>query len=264
MLELDQFLQALEQAGALDQIHDLTVGLRDHFQVDHVVYHWVSADGEQFGFGTYDPAWAQRYVEKEYLRIDPVVMGCFQRFNPVDWKKLDWSSKAAQAFRKDAVAHGIGNQGFSIPIRGPNGQLALFTASHTTDDATWEKFMTAHQRDWILIAHYLNQKALQIEKGRAPEPVRPLSPRETDALTYLGMGYGRGQVADLLNISEHTLRAYIESARFKLNALNTTHAVARAVSEGLIVVGGAARAAPGGWPGRDQTAKDTNDAALNS
>ena len=261
MLELDKFLQELEQAAALDQIHALTVGLRDHFEVDHVVYHWVSADGEQYGFGTYDPAWAQRYVERDYLRIDPVIVGCFQRFDPVDWKKLDWSSKAAQAFRKDAIAHGIGNQGFSIPIRGPNGQLALFTASHSTDDATWAEFMDAHQRDWILIAHYLNQKALQLEKGRTPQPVRALSPRETDALTYLGMGYSRAQVADLLNISEHTLRAYIESARFKLNALNTTHAVARAVSEGLIIVGGTARAATGGWPGRQPSSKTPATAA---
>ncbi len=251
VLELDQFLKTLEQADALEQIQELIFGLRNHFQVDHLVYHWVSRDGEQYGCGTYDPVWVQRYVDKEYLRIDPVVQGCFQRFDPVDWKRLDWSTKAAREFREDAIAHGVGNQGFSIPIRGPSGQLALFTASHSTDDETWAEFMATHQRDWILIAHYLNQKALDLEKARTPEPVRTLSPRECDALTYLGMGYSRGQVADLLSISEHTLRAYIESARFKLGAFNTTHAVARAVSEGLIVIGGSARAAAGGWPGRE-------------
>jgi hypothetical protein len=56
----------------------------------------------------------------------------------------------------------------------------------------------------------------------------------------------------MLSISEHTLRAYIESARFKLGALNTTHAVAKALSEGFIVVGGAARAAEGKWPGKEE------------
>ena len=62
-LELDTFLTALEQAQALEEIQELIVGLRDTFQIDHVVYHWVSADGEQYGFGTYDPIWAQRYQE---------------------------------------------------------------------------------------------------------------------------------------------------------------------------------------------------------
>lgn len=248
---LDKFIKKLARANALEQIHDLTIGLRDSFEIDHVVYHWVSADGEQYGFGTYDPVWVQRYVDKEYLRVDPVVLGCFQRFHPVDWKRLDWSSKAARLFRVDAVQHGIGNQGFSVPIRGPNGQFALFTLSHTCDDDTWDAFTKNNQREILLIAHYLNQKALEIEAGRHPEPVRPLSPREVDTLTYLAMGYGRGQVADMLSISEHTLRAYIESARFKLGAANTTHAVARALSEGMIMIGGAARAAEGGWPGKE-------------
>ena len=50
----------------------------------------------------------KRYVEQDYLRVDPVVAGCFQRFHPVEWKRLDWSSKAARAFRADAIAHGVG------------------------------------------------------------------------------------------------------------------------------------------------------------
>ena len=248
--EFNQFFKGLEQADQLDQIQDLIVGLRDELGVDHAVYHWVSSDGEQYGFGTYPPTCVQHYLDREYLRIDPVIIGCFQRFHPVDWKRLDWSSKAARAFQKDAISNGVGNQGLSIPIRGPNGQFALFTVSHNCDDETWVDFTEQHQRQLILISHYLNQKALEIEKGRTPEPMRPLSPREVDTLTYLAMGYSRGQVAEMLSISEHTLRAYIESARFKLGAVNTTHAVARSLSEGMIVVGGAARDAEGHWPGK--------------
>lgn len=248
--KLNRFLQELETTDRLDQIQGLILSLRDVLCVDHVVYHWISVDGEQYGFGTYSPDWAQRYQDQEYIRVDPVVLGSFQRFHPVDWKRMDWNSKAARAFRSDSLAHGVGNQGYSIPIRGPNGQFALFTVSHTCTDAEWEDFTLSSQRDMIVIAHYLNAKALQLEKGRAPDPVRPLSPREVDALTFLAMGYSRSQAADMLAISEHTLRAYIESARHKLGASNTVHAVARAMSEGLIVVGGAARDAQGGWPGR--------------
>lgn len=250
--EIASFLERVEQATGLADIQSLILDLRQQLAVDHIVYHWVSADGEQYGCGTYDPAWVQLYVEKEYLRIDPVILGCFSRFHPVDWKRLDWSSKQARAFQADAIAHGVGNQGYSIPIRGPSGQFALFTVSHNCSDEDWDRFTRAHQRELILIAHYFNQRAREFESDRLPEPARGLSPRETDALTYLAMGYARGQVADLLAISEHTLRAYIESAKYKLSALNTTHAVARAMAEGLIVVGGSARQARGGWPGRNE------------
>ncbi|GLQ25740.1 hypothetical protein GCM10007927_05430 [Sulfitobacter pacificus] len=55
-------------------------------------------------------------------------------------------------------------------------------------------------------------------------------------MTLLAIGYSRVQVAVSLSISEHALRLYIGSARFKLGASNTTHAVARVLSQGLIVV----------------------------
>jgi len=255
-LNVERYLERVEQAQGLSDIQGLIVDLRDLYGIDHIVYHWVSSDGEQYGFGTYDPVWVQRYVEQDYLRIDPVVIGCFQRFHPVNWKQLDWSSKQARAFLEDAIAHGVGNQGYSIPIRGPNGQFALFTLSHNCSDAEWDRFTTDHRRELILIAHYFNLKALEFEKARSPEPTRGLSPREIDALTFLAMGYARGQVADMLSISEHTLRAYIESARFKLGAANTTHAVARALADGLIVANAAARGARGDWPGKQRAEAD--------
>lgn len=233
---VEEVLAELEQADTLESIQDAILKLREYFEVENMVYHWVDSAGEQYGYGTYPLEWATRYQEQNYIRIDPVIAGCYKRFHPVDWKKLDWSGKAVRAFQAEAVEYGIGAQGYSIPIRGPNGQFALFTVNHTCDDAEWEKFTEDNRRELILIAHYFNQKALEFEPNRAPEQSQSLSPREIDAMTLLAIGYSRAQVAETLSISEHTLRVYIESARFKLGASNTTHAVARALSRGLIVV----------------------------
>jgi len=234
--QLETFLEHLDQASDQADLQANAQDLRDILKVDHVVYHWVSTSGQQYGCGTYGPDWVQRYVQQDYIRADPVVLGCYQRFHPVDWKRLDWSSKMARDFRREAIEYGVGNQGFSIPIRGPKGQFALFTVSHNCDDAVWAKFTEDHRRDLILIAHGFNQKALEFEGAAHRGPKKSLSPRETDAMTLLAVGYSRAQVAQSLAISEHTLRVYIESARFKLGAMNTTHAVARAMSQGHIVV----------------------------
>lgn len=234
--ELNLILEALDATSTLDGLQKASENVRDYFGINHVVYHWVDSAGEQYGCGTYSDDWRQRYLEQNYLRVDPVVIGCYQRFHPVDWKRLDWSSKPARVFLQEALAYGVGNQGYSVPIRGPKGQFALFTVSHDCDDDTWTGFTEANSRDLILIAHYFNRKALEFEPTRQPESATALSPREIDAMTLLAMGYSRAQTAEALSISEHTLRVYIESARFKLGALNTTHAVARALARGLIVV----------------------------
>ncbi len=234
--KLENILFELEQAASLEGMQSVSEALKEHYQVDHLVYHWVDSSGDQYGCGTYSAEWQEKYISENYVRIDPVIQGCYQRFHPVDWKRLDWSSKAAREFLKISATYGVGNQGFSIPIRGPNGQFALFTINHSCGDEEWAKFTQDNRRDLILIAHYFNEKALDFEPVRQPEQQQSLSPREVDAMTLLAIGYSRAQVANSLAISEHTLRVYIESARFKLGALNTTHAVARAMSRGLIVV----------------------------
>ncbi|RYH08797.1 LuxR family transcriptional regulator [Tropicimonas sp. IMCC6043] len=230
---LCEFVQNAEDVGDLQSA---TEQLRDYYEIAHIVYHWVNSKGERFGAGTYSQDWVDRYVEKDYLRMDPVILGCLQRFNPVDWKDLDWSSRAARAFFKEAVEYGVGNQGFSIPIRGPAGQFALFTASDNKDDFGWASFIDENMRDLMIIAHEFNKKALEFEQGGDSAPAPALSPRELAAMTYLAKGMSRAQAAQEMDISEHTLRVYIEAARHKLGAINTTHAVARALSRGLIVV----------------------------
>lgn len=233
---LESLLDRLGQATTLENLQEEIESLREFYGVDHIVYHWVNSDGEQYGCGTYPAEWVDKYLEQDYVRVDPVVVGCYKRFHPVDWKSLDWTSKSSRAFLEEAISHGVGNQGYSIPIRGPNGQFACFTVSTISDDDSWRRFTEENSRDLILIAHFFNQKALEFERKAEANVVQGLSPREVDAMTYLAMGYSRAQAAATLEISEHTLRVYIESARHKLGAMNTTHAVARAMSRGLIVV----------------------------
>jgi DNA-binding CsgD family transcriptional regulator len=233
---LETILRFVESATQRAELQDAVLRIREFLQIDHLIYHWVSNTGDQFAVGTYSAEWTARYVENDYQRIDPVIIGAYQRFHPFDWRRLDWSMKSAKTLMEDAAAHGVGNQGFSVPLRGPNGQFALFTANHSCDPPTWDAFIETFRRDLLLVAHAFNQKALEFESDRVPG-VRPsLSPREIDAMTLLALGYGRAQVAQSLAISEHTLRVYIESARHKLGAINTVHAVARALSLGLIIV----------------------------
>ena len=236
MIDHESFLERLKRSRTLDDLNHEIISLRDLFGVRHVIYHSVNSIGQQYAALTYSPEWVARYLEQDYARIDPVVLACLNRFQPVDWKALDWSSKAAREFLKEAIEYGVGHQGFSVPIRGPSGQFALFTVSDDRDDDAWAEWTRVHRNDVILMSHNLNLKALEIERGSDVVQGVSLSPREIDSLTMLARGRSRAQAANELEISEHTLRVYIESARHKLTAANTTHAVATALQQGLLVV----------------------------
>ncbi|UWQ18678.1 autoinducer binding domain-containing protein [Jannaschia sp. M317] len=231
--KLDDILDRLQAATDLAALERVVFDLRDAYDVEHLVYHSVRSGGDQWAALTYGQDWVDAYVENNFQTIDPVVLSCFRGFTPVDWKALDWSGRPARTLLGEAVANGLGNQGYSLPIRGPSGQFALFTVNHRIGDDSWGRFTRANMHELLLAAHYVNERALVLG-GEGPPPHQALSPRETDALTLLAAGKSRAQAAERLKISEHTLRVYIESARFKLGALNTTHAVANALSRGLI------------------------------
>jgi LuxR family transcriptional regulator, quorum-sensing system regulator RaiR len=232
--KLEAFLERLQTTKSIEELQLRAHELRDLYQVSHVAYHTVTLSGEQVGAFTYDIAWARRYIEKDYPSIDPVVLGTARRFHPVDWKMLDWSSAQARAFMRDATSYGVGNQGWTIPIWGPQGEFAIFSVNHHASDAEWAELIRTHAKDFLLVSHLFHQQAKRVINKEVAAPSAELSPREREALTLLSDGQSRAEVADSLQISENTLRAYIDSARHKLGAMNVTHAVALALARGVI------------------------------
>ncbi|MEX0303418.1 MAG: autoinducer binding domain-containing protein [Leisingera sp.] len=232
-----ELLDEIETTASLDVLrHQITPLISQCFDADHTIYHVICSSGQQFGWGTYPPEWVTRYLEQGYTRVDPVIRRSWNCFHPVDWKRLDWSHVSVRKFIADAQAHGIGDQGISIPIRGPHGQFAVFSVNKSCNDETWLEFTSQRTRDLILTAHAFNAKALQLQPELVPPAIPLLRRREVDALALLAKGCSRAEAAVRLGISESTLRTYIETARSKLSAANTTQAVAIAASRGLIVV----------------------------
>ena len=233
---LDPLIDKIRHVKTRDDLTLEILRLRDVLDAEHVVYHSVNSTGEQYAALTYSDAWVARYIEEDYARLDPVVQGCFRRFDPVDWSSLDWSGRRVRGFMSEARQSGVGEHGMSVPVRGPNGQFALFTVNQSGSSRSWQAYAREHKHEVLLAAHFINQKALEIEKGTDLAECPTLSPREADSLRMLALGYSRARAADTLAISEHTLRVYIENARDKLGASNTTHAVARALNAGLIIL----------------------------
>ena len=139
---------------------------------------------------------------------------------------------------RESMEAGLGNQGWSVPIWGPSGEFAMFSVNDQADDVAWADFVRANAKSILLVSHLVHQQAKRILNNEVDAPAADLSPREREVLTRLGLGESRARVADALHISENTLRAYVDSARHKLGAMNVTHAVALATARGLILQAG--------------------------
>ena len=64
----------------------------------------------------------------------------------------------------------------------------------------------------------------------------PISPRESTCLSWAAVGKTADEIADILKISKHTVHFHTKNAIKKLDALNKTHAVAKAIVMGYIPI----------------------------
>lgn len=251
-------MEKLSTIPDLSGLGDIIEAIRAAYDVDHVYYYALSLglnvpvfrdtrgggltrdagiwrrDGRSIGALSYSADWIHRYFEARFDAIDPVMRGAGASFAPVDWAELDWSDGGHRRFFQEAHDHGVGNQGYTVPVRGPNGQFAVFTVNKTCSAATWSNLLNVYRTDFMLLAHYTHQQALRLAGDETPEGERPLSARERDALRLIADGLSRAQAAHRLGISENTFRVYVDSARHKLGALNIPHAVALAAYRGVI------------------------------
>ncbi|MEO0342971.1 MAG: LuxR family transcriptional regulator [Pseudomonadota bacterium] len=230
---VEDLIERIDRVSALDSVYDRVSEMRETFDVEHAVYFSSDQSKRPYALATYGSEWAKHYEENKLYHIDPIVGAAFTRFGLYDWKSVSWAGRQSQAFRSDAVAAGVGTQGVALPIRGPLGEFAMVTMSSNARDRSWSTQRTEFAPYLMLVGQYMHEATRTIVQ--TPDlGYKVLSPREKDVLLFLSKGMNRAHVAEKLKISEHTLRVYVDAARRKLNAQNTTHAVARALKLGMI------------------------------
>jgi DNA-binding CsgD family transcriptional regulator len=217
---------------------EVTIGkLRDLLNVDHLVYHssklGTSPSVDPYIRLTYPAVWIKRYLQMGYVDLDPVLREGFLRTLPFDWSELKIQTAEEGSFLMDALAHGVGPHGLSIPLQSKHGHRALFSVSFSRSDEEWMNFVKSALPTLIQIGNRLHRRVISEVFGED----RPhLTTRELECLRWIARGKDSSEIAVILSISPHTARYYLKSARFKLDCVTSAQAVSKAVKLGLLIV----------------------------
>lgn len=233
----ERLLQAYAIIDNTPDMEETITKLRDLLNVDHAVYHssklGASPSVDPYIRLTYPATWIKRYLQMGYVDIDPVLREGFLRTLPFDWSELKIQSAAEMAFLEDALAHGVGPRGLSIPVQSKHGHRALFSISSSRSQEEWLHFRKTTQPVLIDIAHRLHRRVISEVFGEE----RPhLTNRELECLRWIAHGKDTSEIAIILNISPHTARYYLKSARYKLDCVSSAQTVSKAVKLGLLIM----------------------------
>jgi LuxR family transcriptional regulator, quorum-sensing system regulator CinR len=214
--------------------------LRDLLRVDHIVYHssklGASPSDPQHGPYirlTYPAPWIVRYLQKGYADVDPVLREAFRRTIPFEWSELTLGGEAEALFLADAVSHGVGPHGFSIPVLSKRGHRGHFGVSSSRSEQEWSTFIQTTRTTLIEIANRLHRRIIAEVFG---EGGPHLTARELECLRWVALGKSTGEIAAILKISPHTARGYLKSVHHKLDCVTSAQAVSKAIQLGLLAL----------------------------
>lgn len=209
--------------------------LQRNYEIDFVTYHLALTIADvvdtPFVRTTYPDFWVSRYLLNEYVKIDPVLHAGLVRQMPFDWREVD-TPDGVHDFLIDAQRHGIGANGYSVPIV-TKSRRALLSLNSKRADGEWDTIVGQCRSEWIELAFLIHQKAV-FELHGVHDPVPQLGAREIECLHWTALGKDSKDIAAILGLSDHTARSYLKSARFKLGCATISAASVRATQLRLI------------------------------
>ena len=180
---------------------------------------------------TYPERWKTLYAERDYLRMDPIVIRGMRSQIPIIW-----SEHHAEADRDfwDEARHFCIEHGWSKSSVARQGAQSLisFVRDHEPLGSA-ELSANAGRLSYLADAGHEFMCRI-LSKECYAEDAGKLSPREIEVLRWTAEGKTSGEISILTGISERTVNFHVSNAMVKLNCANKTAAAVKAAILGLL------------------------------
>ena len=179
--------------------------------------------------------WAEGRSAEErdaYLLHCPITRHILEMEEPFFWSKNPSSNAGRMNYRIVRGIRDLGEiNGIQVPVFGRTGLEGA--ASFATETLDLSPSLKLAAQAFCSAAFF----ALRHHRYPGAHPVTPaMTEREREVLQWVALGKQQSEVAAILMISERTVENHLRSARKRLGAASTAHAVARAMRLGDIEI----------------------------
>lgn len=170
------------------------------------------------------------YIARNYSRVDPVIAMTFRRDMPFTSREVE------ELFPEPAGLHVLrrelwASDSLFCPVASSCGEVGVVCwRSHDAVTLDPPTRLQLKGLSSIMVA-----QAKSILSNDPDEiDIRPLSRREMECAYWLSQGKSANETAEIIGISVHTVRQYLDSSVAKLGAKNRADMILRASALGLI------------------------------
>ena len=195
-------------------------------------FRMARAFGSEFEFvfmrTTFPSDWFSHYLLSDLVLRDPVVARGFKTRASFAWGELRVASDDG-GFWDSMERFALPVDGWSMPFVDVKGRCSLLSlCGVSTLDRDADNETCDFPPELATAARNIHETAiLEIHGGADTTP--SLSPRERECLLWMATGKTQGEIAIILNLSEHTIRGYIKQLRLKMGCNTIAEAVSKAI-----------------------------------
>lgn len=238
-IRIEDFIEQTNNAATVDELFALYRTVMADVGYDRLIFSLMTNHdviGRAAGHGimlNYPEDWMKHYGEKNYEVTDPVrqkicaAMGVFYWDDLHKSMNLNKTQKETLHGGEEAGLH----DGIGISLRGPMGAIAGIGAASSTGGVERDKNTTSYI-NLISQQFYAAYIALE-EKPRDVMNVH-LSDREQEIMTWCARGKTKPEIAEIMNLSVHTVKFHLRNAYEKLGTHNDRYAILKALHLGII------------------------------
>ena len=204
-----------------------TMALRygfDHFGVLHLTNeHETSLLSSRLTLHDLPAGLAETYDKRHRLNDSALFKSFYRSTIPTVWQAGDVADESGADF--------AGQIGFdlilSIPVHAINGTRYIVLFLGDGDDIGRPRhFEVTYEANCAF--DYFHRKVLANKAGMG------LTPRETEILRWISYGKTASEIALIVSVSEHTVNSHTATILKKLDVVNRTQMVAKAIREQII------------------------------
>ncbi len=235
---LTDFVTKAMQVTTKEEIMSLLDAVAHHYGMDTFAISGIPLPGERIDpyvlLNAWPKDWFARYAEKNFVQVDPVIYRTKITNDAFVWSEALGSQRLGKGARRvmaEATEFKM-LDGFSVPLHGIHGLQAIVTFSAEKVDLSEEMRATLQ-----LIAIYAHNRLRAMLHEEAMQPARErlnVTPREQEIVMWFAAGKNAWETAQILGISEKTVRHQIEHLRRKMNVVNVAQMIAEAFRLGII------------------------------
>jgi DNA-binding CsgD family transcriptional regulator len=180
---------------------------------------------------SYPEEWLSIYAERGFIAVDPVVRAHMTDFSARAWSDAYRQWGRPRHFLSLAEDFGIRN-GYSF------GALSPTDSSASIFSFCIDKKNPPHITEILdILAPHFHEALRRTVQAGSSSPIATLTQREIEVVRWMANGKNSWEISVILGISERTVKFHTSAILQKLGASNRTHAVAKAISLGLIQFG---------------------------